>query len=377
MAQLVDTLVTATSETVENIPGDNDISDDIIGIFDRLWQSVANEFEQLTIQTICDRYKIILDEFYELSSAYRSSKPIYNKSLTKFVREICKIFSISQSPMLVYPYRYTTHEWGNVYWAFLHYSSILVAYAFEMGLITDFLDFPTLVYNVDAMLPCNLCIHHYQQIKETEMVRHQIKSISFGASINGVMAFHNVITENVDKTPEYINRPKRPMFTVSKFAQVYNCMEGDNETIQKSYSYKQTYLDWQPKTHNILAILLMTHCPQSYSRTSNLLKRALYHKNRKFAKINLKIDNFAIVTYTPKEHFLYNLSPKQIMYCLSRSILLHISNLPLGGEHMKMYNESIVEFYENYSDIVRDLLRVYENDKMINVKNVQTLLGNM
>lgn len=346
------------NESFVNIPKDCDIDESTLAPFDEILPNLASEFKNLNISTICQLFKPILDEFYELSYAYRYDKPKYNNCLEQFITELCSIYNIERTVIIVHAHKYTTHDWGRVYWLFLHYSSILLNYAYEMGKITHFLNFPLLVYNIDTILPCPKCIMHYRGIKNDFIVKNTIKQMSFGSNINGLIRFHNIITENVDKTPEYVNRPKRMMFSQAHFAAQYHCIERHNELLQKSLLYEPIYLDWQPTTHTLLTIILMTYCPQSYSRTSNNLKKNLYSKCNTFATINLNIKYTSYLIFNAEEHAMNSLTAKQIKYCLMRAILLQFQDTTLKPEDVKnftVFQEAISKFYSMYPEFIRKL----------------------
>lgn len=367
--------LTIKDNRINDIPSDDKIDDRLVELFDnQLLPKISKEFANLTIEVICQRYKPILDEFYELSSSYRASKPKYNNYMEKFISEICSLYKIERTTMLVYPHRYTTTDWGRIYWLFLHYSSILVTYAFENGKIVDYLNFALLVYNIDAILPCGMCIAHYQAIKETQPVRNVIKQISFGSAILGLLAFHNIITDNVNKSQEYKNRPHRHMFSNGNFAQFYECIESDNEQMQKSATYKLSYIDWQPKTHNLLSVVYMSFCPQSYARASNNIKRQIYHKNPHFANINLNIDKQGVVMYSVQDQFLHYMSGKQIKWCIARGLLLQFSSVATIPAHAQLLFDTIKNFYENNTEFMQALIQlnasVENSSHLENVKKI-------
>lgn len=349
------------SEYKLNIPKNSEIDDAKLQPFDELLPLVAKEFANLNITKICEAYKPILDEFYELSANYRHNKPVYNSYLEKFITEICDIYKIQRTMLLVHSDKYTTNDWGNVYWLFLHYSSILVNYAYEQGKITYFLNFPLIVYNIDSILPCSKCIGHYQQIKNSFNVKNVIKQMAFGSNINGLLKFHNIITQNVDNTPEHVNRPNRPLFTHAKFAAKYQCIEMQSEKLQKSKVYEMTYVDWQPKIHNLLTIILATYCPQRYSRTSYNLKRIVYNADKSFNNINLNLNNFQFSIYTENELILNSLSSKQIKYCLMRAILQQFQDTSLTDDdldQLSVYNEAILTLYHEHPEFVKKLIKL-------------------
>lgn len=349
------------NDMLVNIPKDCDIDESKLAPFDEILPNLALEFKNLNISTICQLFKPILDEFYELSYAYRYDKPTYNNCLEQFIAELCSIYNIERTVMIVYANKYTTNDWGRVYWLFLHYASILLNYAYEMGKITHFLNFPLIVYNIDTILPCPKCILHYKSIKNDFAVKNTIKQMAFGSNINGLIRFHNIITENVDKTPEYMHKPKRLMFSQAHFAAQYRCIERHNELLQKSLLYEPIHIDWQPTTHTLLTIILMTYCPQSYSRTSNNLKKNLYSNHNAFETNNLNIKYTSYLIFSSEEHMLNSLTPKQIKYCLMRAILLQFQDTTLKSDDIKnltVFHEAISKLYTMHPEFVRKLVKL-------------------
>lgn len=343
------------------VPNDLDINDDSLKPFDDLLVKINKEFINLNISVIIERFEPILSEFYELSASYRHNVPKYNKILTDFIDELCYIYNIRKTVMLVHHNKYTTSAWGNVYWMFMHLSSILVSYAYETGRINDFINFPTIIYNIDLILPCSKCQAHFATIKSEFAIKNAIKSIAFGSAINGLVVFHNLVTSNVDKTVEYVNRPNRPTFFISDFALEYQCIELQNETVQKSPSYLRPVVDWQPTTHALLTTLLATYCPQPYSRASNLIKRAVYSNDPAFKSTNLNIRNTDILAFDQQDLFFNRMTSKQIKYCLMKALLLQLQDTPITDQEIKNnrpFNNAIILMYRKHTDFIRQLVEL-------------------
>lgn len=329
--------------------------------FNCLMHKIADEFKNLNIDTIIDDYKPILSEFYELSGKYRKYVPEYNKVFENFVNQLCKVYNFERNIILVNAHKYTTSEWGNLYWKFMHLSSILLSYAYETNKIDNLLNFSTIIYNIDLILPCPKCSGHYQLIKESENIRETIKLMSFGSIMAGVQAFHNQITENVDKTAEYINVPNRPIFYLPSFAQVYKCIDLQNESLQKSTTYIKSNIDWQPKIHNLITIILSNYLQQSYSRVSSLLKRKVYttSTNNVFNGIKFNKQYEPTMIFNNSDIAFMNMSRNQILYCLMRALLLQFQNSNVTTEHLKdnfVLNHAILRFHKDYPTTIQKLL---------------------
>lgn len=345
----------------ETLPKDADIDDTLFKEpMDKILHATAEEFKTLDINYIINRYKPILSEFYELSSLYRQGAPKYNAIFENFVQKICDIYKIEREGMIVYAYKYTPKEWGNVYWEFLHLSSILLSFAFENGFIDTLLDFPTLVYNIDFILPCPKCRYHYSFIKDGDEVKRAIKRMSFGSIMQGVQEFHNIITYNVDRTPDYANRENRKPFFISDFALKYKCIDIQNETIRKSHEYIKSCIDWQPTTHTLLSIIISSYCSQPlYDRASNLLKYNLYSKNKNFTNININVRNNEIRPIDESDMYYVTMSSKQIQYCLMKALLLDFDDTNLSPTEMDQnvrLTYAIISIYKQYNNEIYDLI---------------------
>lgn len=345
----------------ENLPKDEDIDDSVFkDAFDKILQSVSNEMVELDIKYIINRYKPVLSEFYELSSMFRAGAKKYNVLFEKFINTLCNIYQIEREPMIVYPNKYSPKDWGNIYWEFLHLSSILLSFAFENGLIKTLLDFPTLVYNIDVILPCAKCAYHYSTIKNSDDVKQIIKSMSFGSIMISLQIFHNVITANVDKTPDYINVPNRDRFLISDFALKYKCIDVQSENTRKSTDYIRSCIDWQPTTHVLLSIILSTYCSQpSYDRVSNLLKYKLYAKNKHFSNIDLNVRNADVRPIDTSDIIYVSMTEKQIQYCLMRALILQFQDTNLKQEAIeqnKRLNFAIISMYKKYNDEIKNIV---------------------
>lgn len=340
------------------IPLDEEIDDSKLIPIDNLVQKVSVEMKQVTIENLIDRFKPILNEFMSFVEATRiTENSEYVSILRALVSKLCSIYKIKVESMLVQPSKYLVPEWGRLYWNFFHYTSILLEYSYENNWIDDFRNFPTLVYNINLILPCPKCISHYQVIKESNRVKNIITSIAFGSVISGVQQFHNLITSNVDSTAEYVTRENRKLFTLPDFALKYSCIELQDELLKKSVSYIRNHVDWQTPTHTMLTTMLIMYCPQPYGRASNLIKRVLYGENSNFNGIDLKLRYLDIAPIDMEDIQFNRLTIKQLKYCLMRSILAQFQNTPITADQLKdqytynkmqrlLYIENVNEIYQ-------------------------------
>ncbi|ATY70201.1 Ac92-like protein [Tomelloso virus] len=345
----------------QNVPKDADIDESLFSEpFASIFKSVAVDLKSLDINYVCNVYGPVMSTFFELSASYRASSPNYNKTFLNFLTTICDLYKIERTTMVVYPNKYTTKDWGNVYWEFLHLSSILVSYAFENGMINSFLDFTTIVKNIDCILPCPKCRHHYEMIKNSEDVKAVMKSMSFGAVMISLQIFHNIVTANVDKTADYANIPNRDRFLISDFALKYKCVDLQDENLRASTGYIKPTVDWQPTTHALLCIILSTYCSQpSYDRASILIKQHLYKNRKEFKDVVIpsRSEEFKILDTSDAAY--EALTAKQLMYCLMRALLLQFQDTTVTAEAVqanKRLNYAIITMYRLYNTEIRTLV---------------------
>lgn len=297
-------------------------------ILRRVLGESAEELKRASIDDVVAMFQPVLDEFYALTESLRASQPDYNCVFTRLVQTLQDEYpALTVNLMFVRPSNYSTDLWGPVYWRFLHLASILVSYAFEKQRIRDMLDLPTLVYNIDLILPCPMCAAHYQAIKQDSRVLLAVKNMSFGNIVSSLQTFHNIVTENVDRTPEYANRPKRPTFTSMQFARVYGCLEIPPPDLLKSKTYTRCKIEWLPKRHLLLATLL-----------------TLYRKDARFLDCSDELKS-ASTEQQPSE---------RLMNDLYSAITLDIDE-KTAYANLEEFNDTVTEFYTSYPDDVRSL----------------------
>lgn len=245
-----------------------------------LLDSAKQQLDSYTVDRVVTAFAPVLSEF----EAYVEGIVIpeaYRNRLSAFIAFLKSAFELSTTVMLVQTNKYSTDMWGPLYWSFLHYASILLQYALHAGLTDDVKEFPTLVYNVDKMLPCSMCIAHYLSVKHQNNVRYLIKMMSFGHVIQGMYQFHNVISENVYRHryptvgKDANGPPPFRTFTPIDFAERYHCypLTSAADRVHKSSQYSRPGLDWQSPLHLSISVILVINFNVSYSRVSNYLKR--------------------------------------------------------------------------------------------------------
>jgi hypothetical protein len=291
------------------------------------------------LKRIIEDFQSCMNEFLALSEHLRLANPDYDEALSEMLDVICENFNIVRQLVHVKPSNYTTDAWGNVYWKFLHLASILITYLLSNHKIESMLNLPLLVYNIDYVLPCPLCATHYSSIKSTNAVKSAIKEIAFGNAMSGLQAFHNLVTENVDKTLEYMNRPKRPLFTIVDFAKVYKCVELPPSNLLKSVTYIRNQVDWQPDAHRILTTFHALASRSSYLVSSEFLKKNVYPKGSTATTI------------------------EESLKTIRDGILMNIdSDLLSVPTNLQIYNNVLRETYSTYPECVENLIRELPDD---------------
>lgn len=379
------------------VPDDNDISDYSIEPLNKLiCTKVQDEFREMSMTSLVTEFANVASEFIELSARKRELEPEYSKILMSFINQLCAVFKCRTIPMLADVNKYTTLQWGNVYWRFMHYSSILVGYAYEHKMICSFLDFATVVYQIHLILPCSMCRGHFLAIRDSQNVKDAIKLIAFGMPVLGVHRFHNIITDNVDTvmTKMSAHQERRPPFLMSDFARTYKCIAFADETTKSSTTYVKTFFDWQPITHTLIATILMTYTRQSYLRASCFVKtvynatigmennryvgeKQTMNNNNTTATKTTPYSRSTTLTQTPKpapffiqspavrvfmthesDQVFVNLTPKQCKYLLMKALLLNFENTEYTAEMIRNnveLNSAIIEMYRRHPDTILDL----------------------
>lgn len=374
----------------EMLPKDSEI--DAYGLEplnELFYEHIPDEFRKLDIQKFVREYELIASEFVELSARKRELEPKYSKILMDFIATMCRVYGCKTIPMFVDVNKYTTTKWGPVYWRFMHYSSILLSYAYEHKMVTSYLDFATIVYQIHLILPCSTCKSHYMRIRESQNVIDCIKYIAFGLPVLGVLYFHNLITDNVDNTmlKAMSNHERRKPFTYSNFAHTYECLTITNETLHSSTDYVPSYFDFQSKTHSTITTILATYTKQPYMRVScrlklvynaiiateyNRLKRQELKTDQGHKLIMVPSSNsgvnskpyhydippFSTHIMHPADAAFMSMSAKQMQYVLMRAILMQFQNTEYTSEMINNnvdLNVAIIELYNRYPSICLEL----------------------
>lgn len=343
-------------------------------LFHPVYINLRKEFDALNIDTIVKKFEEVVSEFYAFTDEYSGTGDdyitLYMGVLDNVIFTLCDLYKVKLEEMTVWRYKYSPTSWGNMYWKFLHYASILVSYAYEHGLLRNtFLDFGAVIYNIDAILPCDICKYHYMSIKDTPTVRDIHLDINFGLVMLGTQYFHNVISDNINKKQKNMNITEKSMFYAADFAAVYECISTKDEKKKNSMEFVETAIDWQPITHRLLTVILATYCHTSYIKASNLLKDKLYPEIDAFDTGNKNIPYFdikfkAFDNYSWNDLALKDMTADQVSHCLRKCFLLQFEETALKDEDIQkneVFKAAFMKFFELYPKVIIDLVK--DNEK--------------
>lgn len=177
--------------------------------------------EKVTINSILMKAEVAFDNFRHYINSTFTESTKYKESLFVIINTLSNIYNLKTSFIYFNPKNFTRKEWGNIYWTFFHYASILIQHAFFEKKIHSMLNLPLIIFNVDEILICSICKHHYDSIKHSDAVKEVIKEMSFGSIIAGIYKFHNIINSNITMFQKDV--PPHLFFTPIDFIELYHC----------------------------------------------------------------------------------------------------------------------------------------------------------
>lgn len=244
---------------------------------ERLIATAARETRRASVDDLLLEFQGTLDEFHALSAPLRAANPAYDRMYQRLIGKFLESYpTLRLNVVYLNLGKYSVDRWGPVYWRFFHLSAILLLELFANHRVDDVLDYPSLLFNIDTILPCPTCAWHYQQIKRSESVLSAVKEMSFARLVNGARYFHNLVTMHQNELPEFQSRPPRPPFTVLDYAERYGCLEDVPEDLVKTATYVRGWVDWQPPLHRRLTLFHAMRRSIPYAVASRRLKRVLY-----------------------------------------------------------------------------------------------------
>lgn len=254
-------------------------------------EPIMNEFYQVAMTTLQRRPQT------ECSKITPWTSQDYGIFLEEFIRQMCetnwgvgesKLYLVKNDAVRIAYNLYDATKWGNLYWKFLHLASILVSHAITSKLWDHCFRFPILVVHIDLILPCTICVGHYQTIKPELKVDgsklHQLSvSLCCGTTIEAVYLFHNLISYNINKSNQVLASPK-PYFTPQEFAHLYHVLFPKVEQPLIN-TYCDAFFEPMSPFHTIICTLMkvgmdVNNDPSPFVVISDYLKNRVYRENQ-------------------------------------------------------------------------------------------------
>ncbi|KAE9522034.1 hypothetical protein AGLY_017554 [Aphis glycines] len=216
-----------------------------------------------------DAFMEIVDKSAELQMNGEISAA-YMRDLTDCVDAVRDLYGVpKRRPVRIDVSKLNLNVWGNAYWDVLHCASVLIQEAYYRKRVNTLLNFPALVYNIDNILPCPVCLGHYLQIKNGRENASVLQAMSFGLLVYGMFSFHSLINKNIRKPGE---------FTDLDFAIKYKCFARSSADRAINYGIIPCRVLFHSERHVRLAVLLNIVYRVDLFRASNDLERAYAEK---------------------------------------------------------------------------------------------------
>lgn len=156
--------------------------------------------------------------------------------------------------------------WGPIYWNFIHSVSILIQHAYYENKLTDILQFPSVVHNLDTILPCSICEGHYLKIINSQRVLELVKNMEFGLIVASVFHFHNEITKNIARHSTNVYKE----YNTINFVFEYGCYPRSKPTQFVQTQRMKIPVKFYRPEHVKLSILVMMSYEINYFHASNI-----------------------------------------------------------------------------------------------------------
>lgn len=235
------------------------------------------KFEQISYNQIKSKSEIIISKFKSFTEQINIPH-FYDESIKIFLKSLEEKLDLQLIPQFSQPKKFTKSDWGPLIWGFLHHVSVLLQYSFYIGKIDNFMNFSTIVFNIDNLLICEICKSHYLNIKYSKEIEMIIKEISYGLPILGVFKLHNLINDNIKK----FQNENKELITIFDFAEIYNCLPNTSEDLFL-HTYAKAPCLFQKKLQSIFTKL-----------TQNNIKEVMYDEELSyyyFKCLILNLDN--------------------------------------------------------------------------------------
>lgn len=240
----------------------------------RATEDAVSTFDGL--QTTVKTFRDVVDTFETLvktTTMDDQDSKSYRDDLQRLIDALRNLYDIPQYKLVyIDPGRMTKNVWGGIFWKFLHTSSILLQHAYFKNRINTFLNFPALLYNIDKILPCPMCIENYTRIKRTKPILNIIEQSSFGLLTTSVYRFHTIVNKN-HELPSDDDSVIRPPFKDVDFALLYHCYPRSLTSNEVSVTFIKQPIIFHSREHVLLCLLLSLCYSVNLFHISNLLMR--------------------------------------------------------------------------------------------------------
>lgn len=261
-------VLNASIQTYLNIISVNAMRDTV-----RATENAVSTFDGL--QTTVKTFRDVVDIFETLVRTNKmdnDDSKSYRDDLQRLIDTLRNLYNVPQYKLVyIDPGRMTKNVWGGIFWKFLHTSSILLQYAYCKNRINTFLNFPALLYNIDKILPCPVCIENYTRIKREKPILNVIEQSSFGLLATSVYRFHTIVNKNHESPLD--DATTRLPFRDVDFALLYHCYPRSLTNTEVSVTFIKQPIVFHSREHVLLCLLLSLCYNVNIFHVSNLLMR--------------------------------------------------------------------------------------------------------
>lgn len=211
------------------------------------------------LDEIVKQYATIASEFWSyidtINFDNKSPKYIeYRDKSKKLTELILKEFDFKLNNVYIVVKNYSVDKWGHLFWNMFHLSSILVQDLLYKYKIENTDDFTTFMFCVYEILPCPICLTHYQSAlqptsKFFPRITQCLNECAFGYTISSAYTFHNLISENITSQSTDIKQ----YFPLNKFRGIYKCLPIIDQNVTQLTSIIRSPVLWVNDAKHYLA----------------------------------------------------------------------------------------------------------------------------
>ena len=192
---------------------------------EELFSSVFEEAQQLNkvaqinqVDVILEKYDAVMNEYWAIVKN-NGMHPQLLEIVDKILNMLCKSYPkyLTRRNLTVLNTGYIP-VWGPKIWDFIHKTSLLLIDLKEKGKITNFMNFASVVYNLDSGLPCTGCASNFSEAKP--QFTSSLEVACAGNIVEFAQGVHRVVSLKVANQRGY-TPPKT--FTAEDFMLHYGC----------------------------------------------------------------------------------------------------------------------------------------------------------